>query len=206
MDIFILPVREERIKNLSKGLLAWLHVSKKEYRYDPDNYILTLVFRNTMKVSFLVSLLVLGLVVASKSSNTLFYQYRGYLSVWAPITIAIPIYYYQLYKKNVDAVKYNPLIIRETGEAIPNTFLSFFIFPLSLAVMLMPSFFAYHVYDTATLSYLELFYNSFIFLFLTMSIWVLINSAMAFLCFLSLIMIIKISNQYVTDKDKGTGE
>jgi len=206
MDIFTLPVREERIKNLSKGVLAWLHVSKKEYRYDPDNYILTQVFRNVMKASFLVSLLVLGLVVSGKSSNTLFYGYREYLSILGPITIAIPIYYFQLYKKNVDSVKYNPLIIRETGEPIPNTFLSFFILPLSLAVMLVPSYFAYYVYDTETLSYLETFYDSFIFLYLTMSIWVLINSAMAFLCILSLIMIARITNQYVTDKDRGTDE
>ncbi len=196
MSLFVIPPREDRAKILNNGVLSWVHVSNKEYRYDPDSYIFTQAFRSAIKISFVISLLVLSLVFTTESDENLFHDFRGYLGVFAPIPMFIPIYYFRIYSKNIDTDKYNLLIIRGTGEKIPNSFMSIFTLPLPIAVMLMPDYFAYHIYDTATLSKLEIFYDSYLFLFLTITVWVLINSAMILLCLFSLVRIIKIYEQY----------
>ncbi len=192
MDIFTLPTRDERINNLSKGMLAWLHVSKKEFRYDPDNYILTQLVRNVVKASFFVGLLVLGLVIYFKNSSNLFYEFRWYLSIIASTIIVIPVYYFQLYKKNVDTIKYNPLIIRETGEKLSSYYLAFVFFPMFLAAMILPNLFEFYIFDIETLKPLYVFYDSYIFVVLSLCVWVIINTGAALMLFNSAVIIYKI--------------
>jgi len=161
MLFFVIPSREDRIKILNSGMLAWLYTSEKEFRYDPDSYILTLSFRHAIKISFIIGLIAFLLSIFLYSNNNLFYEFRGNLSTLAPFSVFIPIYYAINYYINIDKCKYNPLIIKKTGKKIPNSFISIFVFPLSVAVMLASSYFAYHIYDTDALSKLEIFYDSY---------------------------------------------
>jgi hypothetical protein len=199
--IWSIPPREDRLEYLNRGPLAWLHAHKRAHREDPDYFISTLLLRNSMILSYAFAMLVFFWALlffsdAFSEQTPLFHFCRERVIVASPFSIAMIFYYYKLYVKNVDTDKYNPLIMRETGERIPNSLVLVMILPVILLAVLLPHIFAYSIYRTETLSFLATYYNSYIFSFITLLIWGLINGGTIFLSVESLIVLKRHVHEY----------
>lgn len=205
--LWSLPPREERLSYLNKGPMAWLHIHDISYRENPDYFIATTLLRNSIMLSYIIAALVFIWALLFFSDDLseqipLFHFCRERVIVASPFSIAMIFYYYKLYVKNVDTDKYNPLIVRETGERTPNSLVFVMFLPVLLLAVLLPHLFAYSIYRTEFLSFLVTYYNSYIYSFITLLFWGLINSGAIFLSFLALIVLKRHVHEYRLKKGK----
>jgi hypothetical protein len=199
--LWSIPPREDRLEYLNRGPLVWLHLQDMPYRENPDCFIATTLLRNSIILSYAIAALVFFWALFFFNDDLsekipLFHFCRERVIVASPFSIAMIIYYYKLYIKNVDTDKFNPLIIRETGERAPNSLVAVMILPITLLGVLLPHVFAYSIYRTETLSFLENYYNSYIFSFSTLFIWGCLNSVCIFVSYVFLIVIKRYMHEY----------